>query len=209
MKKLITMIGLGAALCLVPACKKSNIAPKEATASNSIEQRDPGLPLQPVEQNTSLYVMLASKACLSPQKEYTSLKVEIRGIRFYTAEEGWQALPTIDAGWDLVSMQQGTGLNITNVKTVSPGTITRVAIIFGDHNELVVNDRPAASCFKLGAQEVIIDLKEGIKANAVNELLVSIDICGHIGVQQNNDGTQCYILKPVMEFQRLTQKMIK
>jgi hypothetical protein len=208
MKKLITMIGLGAVLCSVPACKKSNIAPKEATASNSIEQRDPGLPLQPVEGNTSLYVMLASKACLSPQKEYTSLKVDIRGIRFYTAEEGWQALPTIDAGWDLVSMQQGPGLNITNVKAVSPGTITKVAIFFGDHNELVVNDRPA-SCFKLGAQEVIIDLKEGIIANAVNELQVSIDICGHIGVQPNADGTQCYILKPVMEFKRLSQKMTK
>lgn len=210
MKKLITIIGMGAMLCMVPACKKSDIKPQnlqEVTASTAKQ----GQPAAPVNQNnTSMYVMLASKTCANPQKEYSSLIVDIKSVKIYSDKYGWEELPAFVNGWDLVSMQQAniTGLNITDRLPVHSGTITKVAVIFGDNNKLVVNDK-TASCFKVGTREVIVSLRGEIKANAVNELLLSMDMCGNVSVQTNSDGSQCYVLKPLVEFNRISQKMIK
>ncbi|MGZ4044184.1 MAG: hypothetical protein ACXVO9_13350, partial [Bacteroidia bacterium] len=123
MKKLITMIGMGALLCLVPACKKSNIMPGEASASNETEQR--GLPQNPLPVvNTSMYVMLTSKPCATPQKEFNSVLVDIRSVSVYNQTTGWQEFKTIASGWDLVALQQGAipGLNITDRLKVNHGT---------------------------------------------------------------------------------------
>lgn len=195
------MIGIGAALCMVPSCKKSDIKPQEAAASNTQQQEQNG---------TTMYVMLASKPCSTPQKDYTSVIVDIRSIRVYNTLHGWEELPSIAGKWDLVNMQKENipGLNITERVAVNSGLITKVAITFGENNKLEVNNYPA-SCFNLGAREVILDLKGEVKAGAVNEILISMDICGNIMAETNSDGNSCYTLKPVMEFQRLSQKMIK
>lgn len=210
MKKLITMIGMGALLCLAPSCNKSKIMPQETAAVNTEAQRAPA-PQDPfVQVNTSFYVMLASTFCSNPEKQYTSLMLDIKGVRVFNPATGWQDLKTVPAGWDLVYSQQGIapGWNITERMPVNPGKITQMAITFGNNNKLVVNNSPA-SCFKLGAQEVVVDVRGEIKEGAVNELLVGIDICGNIGVQSVPDMDPCYVLKPVLHFERLSQKMIK
>jgi hypothetical protein len=208
MKKLITMIGIGAALCLAPSCKKSGTRPILDTKVNAVAER--ALPQQQppaADINTSLYVMLASKPCLAPEKEYTSLMVDIVGVQVYSEKLGWRELNTFDADWDLVSMQHGTGINISDRMEIDPGTITKVAVRFGENSTLDVNNQRA--CFKLASQEVVIDLKGEIVKGSVNELKLAMDMCGHIGVHVDNEGTKCYILKPVVDFVSLTQKLIK
>ncbi|MCW3078177.1 MAG: hypothetical protein JWO32_2786 [Bacteroidetes bacterium] len=194
---------------MAPSCKKSNMMPKGVSDATETQQKQGPSP-QPVPDNTSMYVMLASKPCSNPQKEYTSLTVDIRGVKVYSPENGWVTLPMVAGWWDLVSMQQGNsaGLNITNRIAVRPGGITKVAVSFGVNNKLVVNN-DAASCFKLGTQEVVFDMKGEVQKNAVNELLIAMDICGNISVETNNDGNKCYLLKPVVQFERVSQKMIK
>lgn len=192
---------------MVPACKKSNITPKDSIATVTGDNQRL---MQQDAVGTSLYVMLASKPCVTPQKEYTSLTVDIKGVRVYSLENGWQTLPVTATGLDLVSMQQENmpSLNLTDRIMVQAGTITKVAINFGVNNKLVVNNKPE-SCLKLGTQEVILDLKGEVKKDAVNELLVSMDICGNITAQTGNDGNRCYLLNPSMKFERVSQKMIK
>lgn len=210
MKKLITMIGIGALLFLAPSCEKSNIQPIDNSATTELEERSIGQDLQPLRNKTSLYVMLSSKPCLSPQREYTALMINIKAIRFYTEQHGWQSIQPLNQSFDLVKMQSmDTGFNITDRYIVPPGTITKVALTFGDQNRLAVNNVPV-NCFKLANQEVVLDMKGEIKAKEVNELLLSMDICGNISLQNNNSGdNKCYILKPLVEFQKISQKMIK
>ncbi|MBA3664581.1 MAG: DUF4382 domain-containing protein [Bacteroidetes bacterium] len=208
MKKLITIIGMGAMLCMVPACKKSDIKPQELSTTTADAKQSPQS--DPQTQDASLYVMLASKGCSTPQKDYTSVIVDIKSVKVYNAENVWVELPVVSGTWDLVRMQQGDipGLNITDRKNVKAGAISKVAITFGDNNKLVLNNKPV-SCFKLGAQEVIMNIRGEVMAGRVNELLMSINICDNMSTQVNKDGTTCYILKPDMQFQRITQKMIK
>lgn len=204
------MIGIGAALCMVPSCKKSNLMPQEVTnsavsAERQLPQQDPQ-----VQDATTMYVMLASKGCDNTQRDFTSVIVDIDRVKVFSEEHGWVELPALAGSWDLVRMQKNDipGFNITDRVAMKAGIITKVAITFGENNKLVVNGKPA-ECFKLGAQEIMIDLKGEVKANEVNELKLAMNICGNIGTQTNGDGTQCFIMKPVAEFQGITQKMIK
>lgn len=211
MKKLITMIGMGTLLCLVPSCKKSNLMPREASETGTVNntlQREPG-PSLPMDQNsTSMYVMFSSKSCSMPQREFTSLLLDLKGIEVYTDGYGWETLPVITNGWDVVAMQHSDiGLNVTDRIAVRPGIITKIAINFGDNNRLEVNGRPA--CFKIGNHEVMMDVKGEVRKGYINQLNLNMDICGNIGTQANPDDNSCFILKPVVDFTGITQKKIK
>jgi hypothetical protein len=194
MKKLISMIGIGAALCLAPSCKKSDIKPQEVSAN----------PQKAQEDTATLYVLLDSKPCSAPQDQYTSATVDIRGIKVFNTAHGWEDLTPVPGAWDVVSLQQASVpvADITEKSKVHSGTITKIALTFGTNNHLVVNDN-AASCYRLKVHEVVLDLQGEISAGSVNEMVVSIDICGNITLQTHYGEDPCYILNPVMAFQSL------
>lgn len=200
MKKIMTIMGLAGLLCLSPACRKSDVQPGGSTASDTKVQ----------EENTaSLFVLLDSKPCTDSQKEYTSATVDIRGIKVYNTEHGWEDLTPVPGAWDVVSLQTATVpiAAITETSTVHAGTITRIALTIGDNNHLVVNNA-AARCYKIDPKEVVLELEGDIKAGTLNQIVVSIDICGNITVEPHYNDDPCYLLKPVMAFESLTKVMI-
>ncbi|MGZ3921350.1 MAG: DUF4382 domain-containing protein [Bacteroidia bacterium] len=196
MKKIISMIGMGAMLCMVPSCKKSDVKPQEVNAVNAQQKQE--------QDTATLYVLLDSKRCSNQQSQYTSATVDIRGIKVYNTVHGWEDLTPVPGAWDVVSLQQATVAvaDITEKSMVHSGSITKIALTFGTNNKLVVNDK-AVPCYKIGVQEVVLDLKGEIRAGSVNELVVSIDICGNITVQTHYDQEPCYILNPIMAFESI------
>lgn len=196
MKKLMTLIGIAGMLCLTPSCKKDEIQPKGTNVSAQKSTED---------AMATLYVMLDSKPCSTPQSQYTSATVDIRGIKVFNTVSGWEDLTAVPGAWDVVSLQTAPVpvADITEKSSVHAGTITKIALTFGDNNKLVVNDK-AASCYKIDGREIVLDLKGEIKANTLNQLVVSIDICGNISVQTHYDSDPCYVLKPVMAVESFT-----
>jgi len=193
MKKIITMIGVAGILSLLPFCKKSTAKPEEPTTITT----------QQLKQDTAqLYVLLDSKPCKIPQEEFTSATVDIRSIKVNNSVHGWEELIPVPGAWDVVSLQQASVpvADITEKSTVHTGTITQIALTFGNNNKLVVND-VAAPCYKIDGKEVILNFQGEIKPGTLNEIVVSIDICGNISIQNKYDQEPCYILKPVMAFQ--------
>jgi hypothetical protein len=194
MKRILSVIGIAGALCLFPGCKKSEIKPVGTASADLVQNKQ-----------ATLYVLLDSKPCSTPQKEYTSATVDIRGIKVLNTEHGWEELVPVPGAWDVVSLQTAPVpvAEITENSTVHAGTITKITLTFGSNNQLVVNDQ-AADCYKIGAKEVTLDLNAEIQAETLNEIVVSIDICGNIEVSY--DGGTCYTLKPVMAFQSFTRR---
>jgi hypothetical protein len=199
MKKIMTMIGMAGIICLFPQCKKSAAKPDEVNGPMS--------PQKMVQHDsTSLYVLLDSKPCSTPQGQYTSASIDIRHIQVFNTECGWQELTPVQGAWDVVSLQSAPVpvADITEQSSVCSGTITQIKLTFGDNNRLVVNDQ-AAPCYNLSTREVVLDMHGVINANTLNQLVVSIDICGNISVEQPYNEAPCYTLHPVMAFESMTQ----
>jgi hypothetical protein len=202
MKKMITMIGIAGMLSLVPSCKKSEVKPEAPSVTNNSEARQ-----SQVQDTASLYVMIDSKPCSTPQSQYTSASIDIRGIKVLNSEHGWEELTPVAGAWDVVSLQTAPVpvADITERSSVHTGTISKIALTFGDNNQLVVNDQ-AARCYNIGKHEIVLDMQGEIKANTLNEIVVSIDICGNISVHTQYDHEPCYTLNPVMAVQSFTQR---
>jgi hypothetical protein len=196
MKKILCMMGMAGALLLVPACKKNDSGPSGPVNSSAAQQK---------QDTASLYVLIDSKPCSVPQDEFTSASVDIRGIKVFNAEHGWEDLTPVPGAWDVISLQTAPVpvAEITEVSGVHTGTITKIALTFGSNNQLVVNDQQAP-CYRIGAAEVVLDLNAVIQAGTLNEIVVSIDVCGNIKLQNKYDQEPCYVLKPVMAFQSFT-----
>jgi hypothetical protein len=190
MKKIIMMMGIAGMLYLLPGCEKSEVQSKE-TAQHKQQ-----------EDTATLYVLLDSKPCSIPQAQYTSATVDIRGIKVFNTEHGWEDLTPVPGAWDVVSLQTAPVpvADLTENSTVHTGTITKIALTFGDNNELVVNDN-RARCYKIDGKELVLDLKGEITAGSLNEIVISIDICGNISVHEQYNDEPCYTLKPVMAFE--------
>jgi hypothetical protein len=196
MKKIMTMMGIAGALCLAPSCKKNDVEPNALKTPVTQEVQN---------EKTSLVVVLDSKTCSRPQEQYTSATIDIRGIKVYSEEHGWQELETVPGAWDVVSLQSAPMpiAELTEPTGVKPGMISQIALTFGDNNQLVVNDAPAR-CYNLGEKEIVLDFEGEIKADMLNQLVISIDICGNIIVNEKYNEDPCYTLNPVMAFESLT-----
>ncbi|MCE3226118.1 MAG: hypothetical protein K0S32_669 [Bacteroidetes bacterium] len=202
MKKIMTIIGMAGMLCLAPSCKKKDVKPLEPNNNINVQHA--------VNQKTAqMHVLLDSKPCSEPQNAYTSATLDIREIKVFNSEHGWEDLTTVPGAWDVVSLQSAPipVADLTEHTAIHTGTITQVKLVFGSNNKLVVNDQ-AASCYGLSTKEVILEMHGEINANTFNEMVISIDICGNISVHQKYDEDPCYTLKPVMAFQSLTSTQI-
>ncbi|MCE3259651.1 MAG: hypothetical protein K0S12_1292 [Bacteroidetes bacterium] len=190
----MTIIGMAGILCFSPSCKKSDVKPQGSNNQSTQHQAH--------EEMAKLYVMIDSKSCETPQSEYTSATIDIRSIQVNNGEHGWEDLTPVPGAWDVVSLQTAPVpvAEITEVSTVHTGTITQIKLIIGDNNKLVVNDA-AAKCYNVEPKEIILDLKGELRANTVNEIVISVDICGKFTVHTKYDEEPCYTLKPVMAFQ--------
>jgi hypothetical protein len=195
MKKIISMIGIASMFCLAPACKKTDVKPAE--------------PAKVMHGDTaSLYVLLDSKACATAQTEYNSATVDIRGIKVFNTTHGWEDLTPVPGAWDVVSLQTAPVpvADLTENTRVHTGVITKIALTIGDNNQLVVNNAQAR-CYNIATKEIVLELEGELKANTLNEIVISIDICGNIQVTQHYNQDPCYTLNPVMAFQSF--KMVK
>ena len=190
------MIGIGAMLCFVPSCKKSDIKPQKVDETYGTQLQKPG--------NASLYVMLESKSCATPQKEFTSATVDIRGIKVFNPAFGWEELTAVSNAVDVIALQNGpvTMTKLSETSTIHSGAITKIALTIGDNNKLVVNNKPIR-CYNISKRDVVIDLKGEIDAGSANKLVLSIDVCGNITVQSKYDQEPCYTLNPVMAFENI------
>src|SRR5687768_13524261 len=110
MKKIIS-IGVAGVLCLFTACKKDEPQPVAAAAKQK-------------QDTASLYVMIDSKPCSTPQKQYTSATVDIRKIKVLNSVHGWEELVPVPGAWDVVSLQTAPVpvAEITEVSRVHSGT---------------------------------------------------------------------------------------
>jgi hypothetical protein len=188
MKKIMTIIGMASVMLLSPSCKKSSVKPQEPAAQQT-----------KAEETAQMYVLLDSKPCSTPQSEYTSATVDIREIKVFNNSHGWESLTTVPGAWDVVSLQTAPVpvADLTEHSTVHAGTISKISLIIGTNNELVVNN-VAQHCYNISQKEIVLDLEEEINVNTLNELVVSIDICGNFSVSTKYDQDPCYTLKPVM-----------
>jgi hypothetical protein len=211
MKKLMIMIGISGALCLIPSCKKNvvNPSPKNGDASATTTQAaSPAtntLARQTLTGDTaSLYVLIDSKPCGTLQPQYPAVTVDIRGIEVFNRDYGWESLTPVPGAWDVVSIQAAPVpiAEITEVSQVHAGRITKIALTIGDNNHLTVNESEA-SCYKIAGKRFVIDLDENITKDALNEIVLSIDICGNIQLETTEEGS-CYVLKPEFQFQSIT-----
>jgi hypothetical protein len=208
MKKLITMIGVAGMVCLSPGCRK-NVAQPEVPTTNGtsrVQSERTTANARPGQQDTAtLYVLLDSKPCTTPQSQYTSASIDIRRIQVFNADYGWEDLTPVPGAWDVVSIQSAPVpiAEITENSTVHAGRITKIALTFGDNNQLVVND-VGASCYKISGNRVTLDLDEEITTGTLNEIVVSIDICGNINVEPRTGQDPCYVLKPQFAFESFT-----
>jgi hypothetical protein len=198
MKKIMTIIGIASLLSLATFCKKDTAKPQEPD--------NPAVQSQQKEETAQLYVLLDSKPCSTPQNQYTSASVDIRGIKVHNSVYGWEELVPVPGAWDVVSLQQAPVpvADITEKSTVHTGTITQIVLTIGDNNKLVVNNA-AARCYNISPKEITLDMNGVITAGTLNEIAVSIDICGNISVQTRYDQEPCYTLKPVMAFEHFSQ----
>jgi hypothetical protein len=199
MKKIMTIIGLAGMICLFPNCKKSAAAPEHVNGPMS--------PQKLVKQDSAkLYVLLNSKPCSTPQNQYTSATLDIRHISVFNTETGWEELTPVAGAWDLVSLQSAAVpvADITEKSSVSTGTLTQIKLTFGDNNKLVVNNQ-AAPCYNLSTREVVLDMKGQLNVNTLNQIVISVDICGNITVEQPYNEGPCYTLHPMLAFESLTQ----
>jgi hypothetical protein len=198
MKKIMTMIGMAGMICLFPHCKKTDAKPTEPNGPTTNQRM--------AQDTAKLYVLLESKPCSTPQKQYTSATLDIRHISVFNTESGWEELTPVAGAWDIVSLQSAPVpvADITEKSTVHTGTITQVKLTFGDNNKLVVNDQ-AAPCYQLSTREVVLDIHGQINAKTLNQMVISVDICGNITVVAPYDEPACYTLHPVMGFESLTQ----
>jgi hypothetical protein len=194
MKRIISLIGVAGMLCLFPNCKKEKAEPVSEAKTEQVD-------------TASLYVMIDSKPCSIPQSQYTSASVDIRGIKIFSSVSGWQELTPVSGAWDVVSLQSAPVpvAEITEVTKVNAGAITKIMLTIGDNNKLVVNNQ-GASCYKIEPKEIVIELNGEIKADALNEIVLSIDICGNFSVQTRYQEDPCYTLKPVFAFKSLVQR---
>jgi hypothetical protein len=195
MKNTISTITIAAILCLFAGCKKDDTHPSAAAVRTTLPD------------TATLYVMIDSKHCSTPQSEYTSASVDIRGIKVFYTDHGWIDLTPVPGAWDLVSLQTAPVpvAEITENSKVFAGAITKIMLTVGDNNKLVV-DNKAANCFKIGTKEIMIDLQGNIQANALNELVLSVDICGKFTVVSKYQEETCYTLTPAFAFQSLVQR---
>jgi hypothetical protein len=191
MKRVISILGIAAGLYLLPGCKKDNTVPAGRA---------------PQADTATLYVMINSLPCDSTMKQYTSASVDIRGIKVLTTA-GWEELTPVPGAWDVVSLQTAPVpvAEITNNTKVQAGTISKIMLTFGTNNKLVVNNQ-AATCYKLGVTEVTLDVQGEIKADALNEIVLNIDICGKFTVQQRYQEDPCYTLTPTFTFKSMVQR---
>ncbi len=194
MKNTLSILGIAGILCLFPSCKKENPEPVVEAKTRQVD-------------TASLYVLINSKACATLQTEYTSATLDIRGIKVFSAEHGWQELTPVAGAWDLVSLQSATVpvAEITENTKVKAGAITKIMLTFGTNNQLVV-DNQAATCYKIGVKEVTIDFEGEIKAGALNEIVLNVDICGNFSVETRYQEDPCYTLTPMIEFQGIVQR---
>jgi hypothetical protein len=201
MKKIISMIGIAGSLCLFPCCKKSDNKPDVPGSGSPNTQQN-----MTAVKNASLYVSLDSKACAVPQSEYTSATVDFRTIKVFNTEFGWEDLTAVPGAWDVVSLQTAPVpvAELTEISPVHSGTITKIKLIVGDNNQLVVNDQ-AARCYNISTHEIILDLEGEIEVGSLSRIVVSIDICGNITVEPRYNDEPCYTLKPVMKFESFTK----
>jgi hypothetical protein len=192
MKKIISLIGVIGMICLFPNCKKDEVKP--AAKAQQVD-------------TASLYVMIDSKACATVQSEYTSATIDIRGIKIFSAEDGWQELTPVPGAWDVVSIQTAPVpiAEITEVTKVNAGAITKITLTIGNNNQLVVNDQ-GADCYNIATKEITLDVTGEIKAGALNEIVLSVDICGKFTVEPRYQDDPCYTLAPVFAFQSLVQR---
>jgi hypothetical protein len=195
MKSTISILGIVGALCLFPGCKKDDVQPIAAVSKTT------------APDTASLYVLLDSKACATVQSQYSSATIDIRGIQVFSTEHGWQDLTTVPGAWDVVSLQTAPVpvADLTETTKVKAGAITKIKLTIGDNNQLVVDDKQA-SCYKIAKKEIILDVQADVKANALNEIVISIDICGNFTVEQRYQEDPCYTLNPVFAFQNILQR---
>lgn len=195
MKKTISTIGIVGMICLFLYCKKDN--PQPAAAAEKTVQSD----------TATLYVLIDSKRCSIPQAQYTSATIDIRGIKVFNTVHGWEELTPVSGAWDVVSLQTAPVpvAEITENTKVHSGTITKIMLTIGTNNKLVVENK-AADCYKIGVKEITLELNGEIKADALNELVLSIDICGKFTVTHRYQEETCYTLTPVFGFQSLGQR---
>jgi hypothetical protein len=92
---------------------------------------------------------------------------------------------------------------ITENTNIKAGTITKIQLTFGDNNHLGVNNE-GVDCYKLAKKEITLDMNAVLMAEALNEIVVSIDICGNFSAEPRYQQKPCYTLNQVMAFQSFT-----
>jgi hypothetical protein len=208
MKKLITLIGIVSALSLIPGCRKDSVQPIKPVNSNApaIHSSDPMIAARITSGDTaSLYVLIDSEPCGTVQSQYTSASVDIRDIEVFNTQYGWEHLTPVPGAWDVISIESAPVpiAEITEVSQVHAGEISKIRLTIGENNQLVVNNE-AASCYKIQGNKIVINLDETITADALNEIVLNIDICGKFKTEVQEDSSICYLLKPEFSFQSIT-----
>jgi hypothetical protein len=214
MKKLMYAMGFIGLLSLLPSCAKSTkFAPASETQSSNRPAPEHATEVVLPENTESglLAVRLTATGCDQIQSEpqtpeleneqarlspFSSIKLDIRAIKVYSEENGWSDLKVNAAVYDLITLQNELGEEIAARTSLKEGNISKIAITFGRSNSVMVKGK--TFCLRSSANEVIVDLKAKLQAEHYGEMILNIDFCNNIHLEDNYDSGSCYVIKPMI-----------
>jgi hypothetical protein len=216
MKKLIYAMGFIGLISLLPSCTKSNkLAPASETISSNRPAPEEGTPITIPDETPRgvLAVRLVSSGCDQIQVEtpdldteesrlepYSAINLDIRQIKVYSAENGWEDLKVNAAVYDLITLQNELGEEIAARTSIKEGNISKISITLGRGNSIMIKGK--TFCLRPSANEIIVDVKAKLQAEHFGEMILNIDFCNAIHLEDHYDTGSCYVLKPMVSLKQ-------
>lgn len=133
---------------------------------------------------------------------YLSVNVDIIGAEVHHADSGWINIPVNAGVYDLLLLQNGVSVALTDSLKLPIGQLSQMRLLLGNNNTIVT----AAGVFDLkvpsGSETGLkVNLNQNLQANKAIDVLLDFD-AGASVVEQGNG---LFLLKPVVKLQSVVQ----
>jgi hypothetical protein len=163
----IALYAAVASLIALSACKKEDVKNPNASYKNGIEVKMTDAP-----------------------GDYAMLNVEIERVDVYSESSGWVTVSNESQIVNVLSLTNGKSITLANQSNIETGLYTKVALYFGEDNELMIHDDGQSTSFDLSGQgAVIIEINQQVDANTQAEVLLDFNVAESIHVDNSGSGT--------------------
>lgn len=133
---------------------------------------------------------------------YQNVNVEIVGAEVHHADSGWLSIPVNAGVYDLLLLQNGVSVALTDSLKLPVGKLNQLRLILGNNNSVVTIAGTFAMKVPSGSETGLkINLNQDLQANKAIDVLLDFD-AGASVVEHGNDS---FSLKPVIKLQSVIQ----